>query len=400
MTRILAIETSCDDTGVSIIDINTDATGITSGTILAHKVSSQVAEHRKWGGVVPNLAKEEHQRRLVPLLKDALTEAELGIQNKESNRHDSQFTIHNSFLDREPILAEEVTRFLPTIETPAIDAIAVTYAPGLEPALWVGINFAKALSLAWQKPLIPTHHMEGHIYSSLLKNIRIDLGGTKEFEITKIQFPAIVLLASGGHTELLAMRSIGSYEHVGKTRDDAVGEAFDKVARTLGLPYPGGPEISRCADLFRRADKKPTITLPSPMLHSDDFDFSFSGIKTAVAYLVRDLEKLTDEMRNEIAYVFEEAVTKVIVSKTARALEHYNTNTLITGGGVMANTTIRGRLEEISNIQIHLPEKWLTGDNATMIALASYFNPDRALEPKIELLNTIKATGTLALCAR
>ncbi|HYC83135.1 MAG TPA: hypothetical protein VEB60_01135, partial [Candidatus Paceibacterota bacterium] len=223
--RILAIETSCDETGISIIDCK-GGLEAPAFSVLAHAISSQIELHAQWGGVVPNLAKREHERNLIPVLKQALEEAGLekpgAIALNEEEIKDC--------LVREQELASFFLAYIPTIEPPIIDAIAVTAGPGLEPALWTGINFARALSLAWRKPLIPVNHMEGHIVSPLLE------------PEASVAFPALALLVSGGHTELVLMREWLDYEVIGQTKDDAVGEAFDKVARMLDLPYPGGPQ--------------------------------------------------------------------------------------------------------------------------------------------------------------
>ena len=217
-----------------------------------------------------------------------------------------------------PALYDLLIAFLEKNNKPIFDAIAVTEGPGLEPALWVGIVFAKALSLSWEIPIISVNHMEGHIVSALLElkseeNINL-------FNIQEIEFPAISLLVSGGHTELVKINNIGSYEVIGRTRDDAVGEAFDKVARILGYPYPGGPEISALAQIARdeNINTENEIKLPRPMLHSKDLDFSFSGIKTAVLYMVQKIPNLTEEIKKQIAREFEDSVIEVLFSKTKR----------------------------------------------------------------------------------
>lgn len=354
--KILGIETSCDETGISIIE----ASGNISSPhfeILGDALNSQIEIHKEYGGVFPNLAKREHQKNLVPLLKIALEKA--GMLEILSPTH--PLSDFEDILEREHALFELFKEVL-SIQKPDIDYIAVTYGPGLEPALWVGINFARALSRLWNIPLIPTNHMEGHIASVL-------------FEATStLNFPAIALLVSGGHTELDLVQKWGDYEHIGQTRDDALGEAFDKVARLLDLPYPGGPEISKIAQIHREryANYQPKWDMPRPMIHSGDYDFSFSGIKTAVLYKVKE-KQLTPEQKQEIAREFEDAVIEVIVSKTQSALEEYGIETLIVGGGVIANKLLREKLLQLP-LNVHIPQLDLTGDNATMICMAAFLH--------------------------
>ncbi|MDP2593791.1 MAG: hypothetical protein Q8P36_00405, partial [bacterium] len=255
--RILAIETSCDETAIAILDCAGDEGG-TQFRVLGNTLLSQVEVHRQYGGVYPNLAKREHAKNLIPILTAALEEAELLHEDAQAIPQDTHDAI-TQLLEREPGLDLATLEFLGETEPPAIDAIAVTAGPGLEPALWVGINFAKALALAWNKPLIAVNHMEGHILAGLARH-SLGEGRTseRELEIKNVEMPVLALLISGGHTELVLMKEWPacadrlSYELIGQTRDDAVGEAFDKVARMLGLPYPGGPEISRLAELVRQ----------------------------------------------------------------------------------------------------------------------------------------------------
>jgi N6-L-threonylcarbamoyladenine synthase len=266
-------------------------------------------------------------------------------------------------LEREPNLFDTLKIYVTTHKKPDIDMLAVTAGPGLEPALWVGINFARALSLIWDIPLLPINHMEGHLASVLLD----DKVGT---------FPALALLISGGHTELIRIEKWGSYDKIGQTLDDAVGEAYDKVARMLGLPYPGGPEISKLAEMGRR-DTVPTIVFPRPMMHSGDYNFSFSGLKTAVLYKVQELGTLSDTQKIEIATAFEDAVTEVLVHKVKKAIQEYNAESLIVGGGVIANTHLRNSLQTLAEeegVQLYVPDKALTTDNAVMIAMAAYIS--------------------------
>ena len=288
--RVLAIETSCDETAISIVETEDEKTL----KVLGNKVLSQIDIHKEYGGVFPMLAKREHARAIVPLLLTVLEEAGM---RKKTSRHVIEHPLRDEFqeiMEREPDMYAAFINDLPSVNTPAIDAILVTSGPGLEPALWVGINFAKALSMIWKKPIIPVNHMEGHMISSMLT----EKDGI--LEIPQVQFPVLGLLVSGGHTELVLMKDWGIYEIIGETKDDAAGEAFDKVARILSLPYPGGPEISKLAEKGAAG----VYQLPRPMLHSKDFDFSFSGLKTAVLYLAKKLSEesgvLSDEVRAKI----------------------------------------------------------------------------------------------------
>lgn len=388
MKRILAIETSCDETAISVVDFDKNGTE-TKVTILAHEISSQIDMHREWGGVVPNIAKREHAKALVPMLLDVLRKANLS--SKEACSLDEKYL--EKLLEREPELFKTFINKIGSINKPQIDAIVVTSGPGLEPALWVGINFARALSHVWNLPLVPANHMEGHILSGLLTS-----SNSESFIIQEPNFPALALLISGGHAEIVKAENLSSYELIGKTRDDAIGEAFDKVARILGLPYPGGPEISKLADL-RDQEKFPNINLPRPMIGSDDFDFSFSGLKTAVLYKVKEIDELTEDAKIEIAYQFETAVTDVIIKKVTKAINEFDAKSLIVGGGVIANKRIRHALSVIDGTELFLPEQKFTTDNATMIALAGFFKFDNGdfLSPNTPEFDQLKANGNMAV---
>lgn len=365
--RILAIETSCDETAIAIVETEGTPPSV-AFRVLADNTLTQIDIHKAYGGVFPMLAKREHARTLVPLLVKTLTDA--GMLRKTS-RHVIESPLRKEFediLEREPELFGQFIDVIPEIDTPEIDAIAVTQGPGLEPALWVGINFAKALAMIWKKQVIPVNHMEGHLLAPLLKKTE---DGTA---VAHDAFPAIGLLVSGGHTELVLMDDWRSYTVIGATRDDAVGEAFDKVARVLGLPYPGGPEIARMA----LDGHSGVYTLPRPMLHSPDFDFSFAGLKTAVLYLARDLGTLTEVQKADLALAFEEAAVEVLVAKTLRAVEAYGARSVIVGGGVSANTRLRESLalrlnNNFPDVELAIPERTLSTDNALMIAIAAYF---------------------------
>ncbi len=404
---ILAIETSCDETAVSVVEARGSFNDL-EFDVLGSAIQSQIKIHEEWGGVVPNLARREHEKNLPIVLNGALKKANI----TESN----------------------------------IDLVVVTVGPGLEPALWVGILFAKAMAEKLNVPIIGANHMNGHLASVLINSkFKLSSSANKlEKERTEVEFPALGLLISGGHTELVYMKSWQEKEKIGETKDDAVGEAFDKVARMLGLPYPGGPEISKLADEARTKGLSLETKFPRPMIHSKDFNFSFSGLKTAVLYYLRDLkthrgdiaraqenvlesdsrtatggrvrgffskkiprsiERIfsratndhSDNLKLKVAREFEDAVVETLIGKTKKAIEKYQPKTLILGGGVVANKTIREsflKLEkETGSFELMIPEKEFTTDNATMIAIAGYLeylNPERNNLP-------LKAEGNLDL---
>ncbi len=271
---ILSIETSCDETAISIVEVVGDFPNA-KYEVLGNALFSQIDIHREFGGVFPTIAKREHIATILPMLEKALNQA--GFEPVFTPDLNPEEIINiQTILNRENGLAEQILHFHKKIGKPAIDVIAVTSGPGLEPALWVGINFAKALSYLWNVPVIPVDHMEGHILASVFDN----------HKLPELKFPALALLVSGGHTEMILMENWGKYKKIGQTRDDAVGEAFDKVARLINVPYPGGPEIGRLAKEARERNLPIFEMFTRPMLHSDDFDFSFSGLKTAVRYSV------------------------------------------------------------------------------------------------------------------
>lgn len=355
--KLLSIESSCDDTGISIFEING---GVQSASfkVLANNTNSQINIHIPYGGVFPALAKREHAKNLPILLEASLLQSKLKTKEKP------------------------------------VDAIAVTYGPGLEMCLWEGITFAKNLAKKWNVPLIPTNHMEGHVLSVFGK----DKG---KFTIPKVKTPMLALLVSGGHTQLVLMKKWMQYEIIGESLDDAVGEAFDKVARTLGLPYPGGPQISRLAEELRKKGKQSSFTLPRPMIHAKNFNFSFSGLKTAVLYLVRDLgglEKISPKVKAEIALEFENAAIECLTHKTRKVIEKYGIKTLAVGGGVAANQHLRNEMKKLTGTKIKLlfPTQALSTDNSLMIGIAGYLNYTKNKKgvPKME---SIKATGNLRL---
>ncbi|MCA9358137.1 tRNA (adenosine(37)-N6)-threonylcarbamoyltransferase complex transferase subunit TsaD [Candidatus Kaiserbacteria bacterium] len=381
---ILSIETSCDETAVSLVQ----ATGTfphATYEVLGNGLWSQIDIHREYGGVFPALAKREHAATIVAMLEKAWTES--GLEKPDFTPHIEQETeaAVREILNREHGLADQLLTFHQEHGALPVDLIAVTSGPGLEPALWVGVNFARALALLWDAPVVPTNHMEGHILASIFD-------ADRDNQLSDISFPAISLLISGGHTELILMRDWGTYEKIGQTRDDAVGEAFDKVARLMGIPYPGGPEISKRAAEARKR-KLPTFTeLPTPMLHSGDLDFSFSGLKTAVRYAVQNninsskQDTLSDDEIAAVARDFEDAVTTVLVKKTIDAIETHGATTLIVGGGVSANRHIKQVMEaklltEHPEVTAYFPPPGLSTDNSIMIALAGHARKDGALAP-------------------
>jgi len=358
--KILSIETSCDETAISILDATGDLKSPVFN-ILANNLISQIDVHKEFGGVYPSLAKREHAKNLPIVLEKTLKDAGLFTEGKSEIKEDEIRKI----IEREEGLAENLLKILTKIKKPDIDYIAVTTGPGLEPALWVGIVFAKALAFAWNLPIVPVNHMEGHILSVLL-----NAKENKTLDASKIRFPLLSLLISGGHTELVLVKNFMEYEKIGQTVDDAVGEAFDKVARILGLPYPGGPEISNLAKSGKENEK---IKLPRPMIKTPDYNFSFSGLKTAVLYLVRDLGELSEQYKCDIAKEFETAVGDVLIFKIKKAIKEYGASQLIVGGGVAANVTLRERFQKELGLEIFLPDQELATDNSLMIGVAGYF---------------------------
>ncbi len=369
---ILGIETSCDETALALIETRmTD--GFLECRIIQSLIHSQAELHSAYGGVYPSLAKREHSRNLIPLLGKILCDYDnIGIIADNTLR-DKIDAFRREFAPQNPELFQSVSRadFLKNI--PRIDAIAVTEGPGLEPALWVGITFARMLGDFWQIPIIPINHMEGHIVGSLLES---DAPYGTWQKIKYLPLPSIAFLLSGGHTELVRIDSIGKYEIIGQTRDDAVGEAFDKVARLLGLPYPGGPHISMLANKAKEANIHLPLKLPRPMINSGDLSFSFSGLKTAVLYAVkkaRESGQFNEEYKMSLALEFEQAIAEVLDSKLRTAIKKIGSRAIIIGGGVSANHLLRQTFEKTANgfgIPIFMPSRHVSGDNALMIALA------------------------------
>ncbi len=379
--KILAIETSCDETALSAIEVTKKSKTNHSVRILADILHSQIEKHKEFGGVVPSIAKREHALHITPIIKDMLlTLPSTGVIPNEVSPE-----LFSALNKREEVLAEELKK-IAKLPAPDIDAIAVTYGPGLEPALWIGIHVAEVLAGIWKVPLIPINHMEGHILVSFFENDHLNIP----------HFPLLSLLVSGGHTELVLSPSLGEYIKMGDTRDDAAGECFDKTARLLGLPYPGGPHISLYAKHAREKGNPPLMHLPRPMINDPSHDFSFSGLKTAVRYAV-DEKKLSDKEKEQMALAIEEAIVETLVEKTKRALEETGAKTLALGGGVSANITLRKevkRLEErVHGVDVVLSSIAHSTDNAVMIALAAYIN---TLNKTIHTENPLQAAPSLS----
>ena len=351
---ILAIETSCDETSIALVT----AKGVKTPSFSIHSnlVSSQIKIHAPFGGVVPNLAKREHLKNLPLLLKKLASKYKIQNTKYKIQKNDNK---------------EDAPQQIKTLMK-HVDTIAVTVGPGLEPALWTGINFAKDLAKEYKKPLLGANHLEGHLYSFLLQNKKIQ----------DILFPAIGLIVSGGHTILVLMSSLTTSKKIGETRDDAVGEAYDKVARMLSLPYPGGPEVERAAKQGNSA----TVNFPRPMLDQKNYDFSFSGLKTSVLYHLRDITEttepktpfpITEKQRNDIAASFQAAAIETLVKKTMNAVKEFNAKTVIIGGGVAANKSLRDSLKKAckeKRVSFIPPSKNVITDNAAMIGAGAYIN--------------------------
>lgn len=392
--KILAIETSCDDTGIALVSFNEG-----KAEILSNIVSSQTEIHEQFGGVFPSLAKREHQKNLVPVLVESLKKANfLKIQNSKvkSQNDNSKLKIINSILEREQELLKQILPFLEKYEKPSIDYIAVTNGPGLEPCLWVGTNFAKVLALCWSLPIIPVDHIKAHIAVNWLKPIN-EISNSKflisnqisnlklqitnyELRVTKNLFPAVCLVVSGGHTQIILMKNFNKFELLGETRDDAAGECFDKTARILGLGYPGGPAIAAEAAKFMG---QPKIKLPRPMLNTNDYDFSFSGLKTAVMYMDKKTENKDENYVMAMAHEIQQAIIDVLARKTIDAAINCKAKTIILGGGVTANQELRKqvsvRIEKmIPGTKFLAPDIRYSTDNGLMIAITAYFNQKSA----------------------
>ncbi len=370
--NILSIETSCDETALSLF--NADFTDDHNPQISVYKdlVISQINIHKEYGGVFPALAKREHAKNIPLLLEEILASYALKKDIPNQEIINQKLSELKTLVPKDEVLLGNLLPIILSFEKPNVDAIIVTQGPGLAPALWTGINTAKILSYVWGIPIIPVNHMEGHITSILLKPDYLNQEKAL-YPLEQFSFPYLSLLISGGHTQIILIKDWGEYEIIGETIDDAVGEAYDKAARSLGMEYPGGPKISQAALV---ATGNSEISLPRPMLHSGDFRFSFSGLKTAVRYMVEEKKNqgvLDTEMIQNIAKEFEDAVTEVLVSKTKKALEVFGAQGLIVGGGVSANLHIAeafGKLGTHFDIPVYFPERLMCGDNSLMIGVA------------------------------
>jgi N6-L-threonylcarbamoyladenine synthase len=318
---VLGIESSCDETGVALVKTADGLPGAvaTWPVLLAHALHSQIEMHQAYGGVVPELASRDHIRRVIPLTQSVLDQA--GVHAAE------------------------------------IDVVAFTRGPGLAGALLVGAGVAAGLAAAWHKPLLGVHHLEGHLLSPFLSQ-------------DPPTFPFVALLVSGGHTQLMQVNSVGDYALLGETIDDAAGEAFDKSAKLLGLPYPGGPGLARLAEL---GDPK-AFALPRPLLHSGNLDFSFAGLKTAVLTQTQRLGQALPDRLADVAASTQAAIVEVLVKKSMRALAQTGLKRLVVAGGVGANSALRAQLNaqcQQQGVRVHYPELHLCTDNGAMIAMAA-----------------------------
>jgi len=341
--KILGIETSCDETAASVVEDGTK--------ILSNVIASSVELHKKTGGIIPEVAAREQVKCIIPVIEEAIKPAGGAWQIARGEKTTSQ-----------------------------IDAFTVTFGPGLIGSLLVGIETAKTLSYLWKKPIVPVNHLLGHIYANWLDKEKLP------------EFPAVYLVASGGHTELVLMKNHGQYKWLGGTRDDAAGEAFDKIARLLGLGYPGGPAIAAEAAKFKIRNSclpdgqagtaKFEIKLPRPMIKEDNLDFSFSGLKTAVLRKVKELKtmkQLNNEAIEQLSFEAQEAITDCLVEKTIKATRDYKVKSILLSGGVAANERLREKMQlSIVNYQLSInyfaPLPKLCTDNAAAIASCAFFN--------------------------
>ena len=325
--KILAIESTCDETAAAVVESCGEGVRVEENV-----VASSALIHQKYGGVVPEVAAREQIKSVIPVIKEAMRE------NKEGVR-----------------------------------AVAVSYGPGLMGSLLIGVETAKTLAWAWERPLLGVNHMAAHIFANWLVE-------EKNQEVPS--FPVIGLVVSGGHTDIVLMKTVKDWLWVGGTRDDAVGEAFDKTARLLGLPYPGGPEIQKAVErvdeeMKNKYEKK--LRLPRPMIGEDSLEMSFSGLKAAVAKKVDEVEELNDEVRDVLAWQFTEAVVDILVNKTKKAIEKYQPKSVLMAGGVAANKQLREKLRETvegQNLKFFCPALKYCGDNAAMVGAAAVMAPN------------------------
>lgn len=334
--KILGLETTCDETSVGIVQ--------DGKKVLSNVVSTSADLHKKYGGIVPEVAAREQVKLMVPVIDESLR------------------------LARQKICE--------------VDAISVAYGPGLIGSLLVGVEAAKTLAVILDKPLIAVNHLVGHVYanwltvdSSQLMLMSKKSSVNRELKTVNLpEFPLVALIVSGGHTDLILMREFGDFKLLGSTRDDATGEVFDKVARVLGLGYPGGPAVEHLARQFTVHGSQSTVKLPRPMINDESFDFSFSGLKTAVVNLVNRSSSIVN--RKQVAHEFQNAIVDVLVKKTFRAAKKHQVKSIVAGGGVAANSELRRRMSEAGQklgVDVFFPSKGLSVDNGAMIAAAAFF---------------------------
>ena len=333
--KILAIETSCDETAAAIVSKNPKENFV---KILSNVIASSLTLHSKTGGVIPDIAAREQLKYIIPVIKKTIENSKLRIEN--------------------------------------LDAIAITQGPGLIGSLLIGVETAKTLAYLWKKPIISVNHLLAHIYANWLV--------TDTQKLKAIKFPALALLVSGGHTDLVVIKNHKNFKWLGGTRDDAAGEAFDKIGRLLNLPYPAGPMIE---NLSERGDAS-RFTFPRPMIGSKDFDFSFSGLKAAIWRETKKIQELDNKIIADICASVQRSIIEVLVRKTFKAAEKYKVKSILLGGGVAANQKLRDELKlKIENSKLKIPffypEKWLCTDNAAMIGAYAAFHPKETSWNKI-----------------
>jgi len=390
--KILAIETSCDETAVAVVE---KRDGEDFVRVLAESKATSEETHKITKGVVPELAAREQLSSIIPIINISLKDAVLNSKHKILNS--KQITNNNS-----QKLKKSGDLKISDWVRENIDAVAVTVGPGLIGSLLVGVETAKTLAIAWEKPMLPVNHLVGHLYAnfvSTMTNFQFPISNQKSINKFQIpRFPAVGMVVSGGHTDLVLMKSHSEIQYLGGTRDDAAGECFDKCARViLDASYPGGPAISAAADKFEVRSSKFEVSLPRPMIHDKNYDFSFSGLKTAVvnAYKKQETRNKLQEYKNALAWELQEAVVEVLVTKLMRAVEEYSPASVVIGGGVAANARLKDELHakcQMPNVKLFIPPlKWCS-DNAVMIGAASLLNysPAKILSVKADPGLTIK----------
>jgi N6-L-threonylcarbamoyladenine synthase len=368
--KILAIETSCDETGVCVLQTDELEGGSVDVSIIANKLASQTEDHQEHGGVFPTLAKRLHARNLPPLIYDIFKNVKTKPCKQVADSDRKQIT---RWLSRHPECADKIIDLIEERGTPDVDAIAVTVGPGLAPALWVGCNVARSIGLIADVPIVPVNHMAGHFFSALAPSTDDD-----HFTLANPNFPRIALLVSGGHTELIKQDFPHSLQKLGQTRDDAAGEAFDKIGRLLGLSYPAGPRVSKLADQIRNSKFKirGSFSLPRPMIDADNLDFSFAGLKTAARKQIESARPINDQQKQAFAYELESTIVDVLTAKTEKALKQTEAGSLLAGGGVVANPHLRKRLTKTAEkigCNLHICPMDLATDNAVMIGIAGWY---------------------------